>query len=64
MSDTFAVVCSCTWRATLAPPRQDAFVLADELAGAHLRDSPTCDEPWVEISTRVALPRMARPVPA
>lgn len=65
MSDTYAVVCECGWRATLSHPSPaGALALADELAGAHLRDRPECDEPWVEISTRMALPRRARSVPA
>lgn len=62
MEDQYAVQCGCGWRATLAPHgRAHAFTLADELAGAHLRDSPACDEPWLDITTSVALPRMARP---
>jgi hypothetical protein len=66
MQDSYAVVCECTWRATLDSRggRTEALERADELAGAHLRDSPACDEPWLEVATRVALPRMARPVAA
>jgi hypothetical protein len=66
MPETNAVVCeSCGWRATLDPPRPSQVAeLADELAGAHLRDSPTCDEPVLEVSRRMPLPRIKRPVPA
>jgi hypothetical protein len=65
MPETHAVVCECGWRATLDPPRAvDLPVLADELAGAHLRDSPACDEPWLEVTRRMPLRRMKRPVPA
>lgn len=63
MTDLYAVVCGCGWRATLDPQsRGHAFTMADELAGAHLRDSPGCDEPWLEVASRVALPRIVRPV--
>lgn len=63
--ETYAVVCECGWRATLDPSRPATVAeLADALAGAHLRDSPACDEPYMEVSQRVALPRMTRPVPA
>jgi len=63
--NTYAVQCACSWRATLsATERRAALELADELAEAHLRDSPACDEPWVEKTTREALPRTTRPVPA
>jgi hypothetical protein len=65
MRETHAVVCECGWRATLDPSRpSDVAVLADELAGAHLRDSPSCDEPELETARRVPLPRIKRPVPA
>jgi hypothetical protein len=68
MPDRYAVACECGWTASLNPPggRAAALAFADELAGAHLRDSPECDEPWVEktTTTREALPRTTRPVPA
>lgn len=65
MPETHAVVCECAWRATLDPPRPaDIARLADELAGAHLRDSPACDEPWLEVTRRIPLPRIKRPAPA
>lgn len=64
--ESYAVVCGCGWKATLDSTggRSAALTLADELAGAHLRDEPECDEPLFEVSTRMALPRTTRPVPA
>lgn len=65
MTDRYAVECGCGWRATLAPHgRTHALTLADELVGAHLRDSPACDEPWLEVATLTPLPRVTRAVPA